>query len=171
MTANHFFSWLQRFNEYISRDPNRKVVLCANNCAAHESVDILPILSNIIVKLLTSNKTSKMQPCDAGIIEAMKVRYRMFHMERAIDLIEMSTKQVYHVDILSAMLAFKIIRNLFKNQLSRTVGIRLESLYGKTLIWMIQLQMMVRFRKYERKSKLTSPNLIQPASVSLRIIY
>ena len=118
MTANLFFSWLQRFNAYISRDPDQKFVLLVDNCAAHGSAYTLSILSTVIVKFLPLNTTSKIQPCDAGIIAAMKVRYRMFQMERAIDLTETNMKQIYHVDILSAMLAFK---NIWKNIQKSTI--------------------------------------------------
>ena len=99
MKAKLFFSWLQRFNAYIYRDFNRKVILLVDNCAANGSADTLPILSNVIVKFLVPNTTSKVQPCYAGIIAAMKVRYRMFQMERAIDLTETNTKQIFHTDI------------------------------------------------------------------------
>lgn len=52
-----------------------------------------------------------MQPCDAGIVAAMKIHYRTFQLERALDLADGETKNVYHVDILPAMLALKKIWN------------------------------------------------------------
>lgn len=87
--------------------------------AAHGSVCTLPPLGHVTVKYLPPNTTSKIQPCDAGVIAAIKANYRIFQMERAIDLTETNVRDIYSVDILSAMLAFKKIwKNMNKTVIS-----------------------------------------------------
>eukprot|EP00171_Calliarthron_tuberculosum_P002433 IDg2433t1 len=111
MTGELFKGWLDRFNSYF-KERNRKVLLLVDNCSAHGNATIFPAFSNVELVFLPPNTTSKLQPCDAGIIASMKVRYRSFQMERALDLAEEeSVLDIYKVDILSAMLAFKRIWN------------------------------------------------------------
>ena len=55
--------------------------------------------------------TSKIQPCDAGVISALKTKYRTFQLERALGLIDENVKDIYNQDILAAMMKFKNIWN------------------------------------------------------------
>eukprot|EP00171_Calliarthron_tuberculosum_P021816 IDg21816t1 len=81
---------------------------CAALGPAHGNATTLPSLSNVELVFLPPNTTSKLQPWDAGIIASMKVHYRRFQMERALDLAEEeSVLDIYKVEILSAMLALK----------------------------------------------------------------
>lgn len=50
-----------------------------------------------------------MQHCDAGIVAAMKIHYRIFQLERALDLADGNTSTINHVDMLSAVLALQKI--------------------------------------------------------------
>lgn len=54
---------------------------------------------------LPPNTTSRLQPVDAELIAAMKMQYRKFHLERALDLLDESEKHVYAVDMLTAVRA------------------------------------------------------------------
>lgn len=109
MTGALFSDWLVRFNASFSRQ-GRKVLLLIDNCSAHGKPETLPCLNNVEVLFLPPNTTAHIQPCDAGIIASMKVRYRMFQMERALELCEEEvSKEIYKVDVLSAMLAMKRI--------------------------------------------------------------
>lgn len=56
--------------------PNRIAHLITHNCSAHGTVETLPSLANVTVSFLPRHTTSKMQSMDAGVIEALKVRYR-----------------------------------------------------------------------------------------------
>lgn len=42
---------------------------------------------------------------DAGVIESVKVRYSTVQMELAVDLIDNNAKDIYKIDIFSAMRA------------------------------------------------------------------
>lgn len=109
MTGDLFNMWLHRFDVYITSQ-RRNVVLLIDNCGAHGRESTTPTLQSVEVVFLPPNTTSRLQPCDAGIIAAMKIRYRTFQMERALDLSEEEVvSDIYKVDILSAMLALKRI--------------------------------------------------------------
>lgn len=111
MTSSLFFEWLRRFNEFIARTNGRKVLLLIDNCSAHGTEDSIPKLSNVAVKFLPANTTSKLQPLDAGIIAAWKVRYRKMQYERALDLLQDEGKNIYKVDQLTAMKYGKALWN------------------------------------------------------------
>lgn len=111
MTSALFFEWLRRFERYIQRKPNRKVVLLLDNCSAHGRMESLPEMENVRVVFLPPNTTSKVQPMDAGIIASMKVKYRRYQMDRALGLSEEHIRDIYKLDILTAMKAFKGIWN------------------------------------------------------------
>ena len=53
--------------------PKRKILLVIVNCTAHpRGLE----LTNINIKFLPPNTTAKLQPCDQGIIQSLKVHYR-----------------------------------------------------------------------------------------------
>lgn len=107
MKTSLFFGWLERFQAYISKTPGRRALLLIDNCSAHGTVESLPSLSNVRVVFLPPNCTSKIQPMDAGIIAALKLRYKRMHMERALDNLDAEVKNIYKVDVLTAMRWFK----------------------------------------------------------------
>ena len=71
MTTVLFTQWLERLNNQM-RLQNRSILLLVDNCTAHPEVN----LSNVKIVFLPKNTTSHLQPCDAGIIQAMKLHYR-----------------------------------------------------------------------------------------------
>lgn len=107
MTAALFFEWLERFQTYVAKRPERKVLLLIDNCSAHGNKEALPSLPNVRVEYFPPKCTSIVQPMDAGIIAALKLRYKRRHMERALENMEVQTEDVYKVDILTAMTWFK----------------------------------------------------------------
>lgn len=111
MKSDLFFSWLHRFDNFIGKQQGRKLALQIDKFSAHESPQTLLDLQHITVYFLPPDTTSKVQPCNAGIIAVRKVHYRTFQLEYALDLAESETKNIYQEDILSAMLAFKRIWN------------------------------------------------------------
>lgn len=111
MTTELFYAWLGRFNNYIGTTDGRKVLLLMDNCSAHGSIDSMPSLSHVEIQFLPPNTTSKLQPLDAGIIAAMKTRYRVLQMERALDLVDENVRNIYKVDILTAMRWVKRVWN------------------------------------------------------------
>ena len=80
-----FQQWLDKLNSKMKRD-NRSILLFIDNCTAHPDVQF----SNVRLLFLPPNTTSKLQPCDAGIIQATKMHYRklllrnvLFRMDEA----------------------------------------------------------------------------------------
>lgn len=78
-------------------------MLLIDNCSAHGSVDSLPPVENVDVVFLPPKTTSKLQPLDAGIIAALKIRYRQLQYDHAIDRIDAGIDNVYKVDQLTVM--------------------------------------------------------------------
>ena len=71
MTAELFQQWLKKLNSKMKRE-DCFILLLVDNCTAHPDVQF----SNVKSVFLPPNTTSKLQPCDAGIIQATKVHYR-----------------------------------------------------------------------------------------------
>ena len=75
MTQTIFADWLKGFDVHVR---GRKVLLILDNCNAHISLPAIPnivTLHNTTVLYLLPNTTSKIQPCDAGIIRNLKAYY------------------------------------------------------------------------------------------------
>ena len=71
MNGDLFHQWLQKWNRKLS-GKNRHVLLVIDNCPTHPH-DLQ--LTNITIKFLPPNTTAKLQPCDQGIIQSLKVHY------------------------------------------------------------------------------------------------
>jgi uncharacterized protein YeeX (DUF496 family) len=63
--------WLNEVNRKMKR-ANRKILLFVDNATSHVDLN----LSDVAVRFLPPNLTSKMQPLDKGIIQSMKLQYR-----------------------------------------------------------------------------------------------
>lgn len=116
MTAEILFDWLKIFDSHMSREV-RNTLLLIYNCSAHVINETFPELLRIEGLFLSPNTTSKNQPCDAGIISALKVRYRRFQMERSIYLSEENASKIYKVCALMEILAFKNIGKIYAHLL------------------------------------------------------
>lgn len=88
-----FIEWLNRFQNFVARKPDRKGVLLLDNCTAHATVETLPSLRNVCIEFLPPNCKSKIQPMDAGIIAALKFRYRWMNLERILDSVDAKMKK------------------------------------------------------------------------------
>ena len=76
MRCNHFsYSWTE-------------CCLLEDSCSALVSVETLAELLSVTVLSLPPNRTSRAQPMDAGVIVAIKLRYRPMQMERAVDMVD-----------------------------------------------------------------------------------
>ena len=85
MTSQLFQTWLNTVNTKMKSE-DRSILLFVDNCSAHPDV----VRSNVKLIFLPPNTTSKLQPCDAGIIQTVKMHYRkqllrsvLFHMDEA----------------------------------------------------------------------------------------
>ena len=83
VTSDIFCEWQDIVNNKMKR-PNRKITLLIDNCSANPHVE----RSNIKLVFLPPNVTSKLQPCDAGIIQAVKLRYRTKLLRRVAFLLD-----------------------------------------------------------------------------------
>ena len=63
--------WVTSINNKM-KIQKRKILLLIDNCPAHPPVTA----SNVKLVFLPPNTTSRLQPCDAGIIRAFKAHYR-----------------------------------------------------------------------------------------------
>lgn len=103
MTRVLFFSWLLLFSAYIQKFFLKKVPLLFDNCTAYGCADDLPALLNLNVRFSPLNTTSGTQPCDSRIISCMKTLHKWKLITRVLDNIDVSVKDIYSVNILTAM--------------------------------------------------------------------
>ena len=103
MTRALFFDWLRRLDNFIGRTTGRKIILFLDNCAAHGTVLTLPTLHNVEVYFLPPNTTSQVQPLDAGVIAALKAKFRRRMMFRVFENMEVGNQSIYNIDVLTAI--------------------------------------------------------------------
>ena len=118
MTGDIFRDWLQKWNQKLLSQ-KRTILLVIDNCTAHpRNLE----LSNINIKFLPPNTTAKLQPCDQGIIQSLKVHYRHQLVKRL--LLSMESGEDLKISMLDAMQWLKIawdkvtaeiIRNCFQH--------------------------------------------------------
>jgi hypothetical protein len=72
MTGKIWGEWVHQIDSRM-RSLGRHIALIIDNCAAHVEVTGL---TNIKIINLPPNTTTSLQPCDQGIIQAFKKRYR-----------------------------------------------------------------------------------------------
>lgn len=105
ITSSLFHDWLNRLDKHFN-STYRKVLLLVDSCSSHRSHKTASNLENVELYFLPPSTTSKIQLCDAGIFATLKVRYRSYHMDRALDMAEdEQIKDIFKVDVLSAMQA------------------------------------------------------------------
>ena len=79
-----------------------KILLLLDNCGVYPDVQ----LRNVKLVFLLPNTTSRLQPCDAGIIATLKAHYRkrlMRHILREMDTANTATELSKRVDMLDAI--------------------------------------------------------------------
>ena len=97
MTGEIFQLWLEKWNRKLC-SKNRNILLVMDNCAAHpRGLNF----TNINIKFLPPNTTSKLQPCDQGIIQSLKVHYR--HQLLRATLQTMENGNQHRITVLDAM--------------------------------------------------------------------
>ena len=80
---------------------NRKIALFIDNCSAHPRIQGL---KSIEIIFFPSNTTSEIQPCDQGIIKALKVPYRKNMVKRLITTINIgSTAANFKITLLDGL--------------------------------------------------------------------
>lgn len=109
MNTGLFFTWLHRFDSFISRVVDRKVLMLIDNASAHCTRETVPILPNVEVIFLPPNTTAKFKLLAAGIVACLKQGYRNWQYDMAVDNLDSNRSKVHKVDQLTAM---EIIRGV-----------------------------------------------------------
>ena len=73
---------LEEINRRMRRE-QRKIILFLDNAGCHP-VSLGEMFPNIKVVFLPSNKTSRLQPLEAGVIKNFNVRYRKFLLKLVV---------------------------------------------------------------------------------------
>ena len=105
MTSKLFEEWLDKLNQSMQQK-GRSILLLVDNCSAHPDVH----RSNVKLVFLPPNTTSKLQPCDAGILQAVKLVYRKKLLRRVISLMDdaaSATEICKAVNVLDAIMWLK----------------------------------------------------------------
>ena len=92
MTSELFKEYVVWFDGEVSRmfkEDDDKVLLLVDNCSSHKLPPGLQ-LRRVVVHFLPPNTTSVLQPCDAGIIRALKAAYKNKLMSAAADFYDQS---------------------------------------------------------------------------------
>jgi hypothetical protein len=95
--------WLRAFDLHVF---SRKVLLILDKFSRHTSVEKIPDhirLRNTTILYLPPNMTSKIQPCDAGIIRNFKAYYRCRFNRALLQRIEDKVSEPKKVNILGAI--------------------------------------------------------------------
>ena len=75
IVSDIFSSWLVKLDKKFQRE-HRRVAMVVDNCHAH--------LKAVKLVFLPPNTTAKLQPCDQGIIQNLKVHYRKYLLLKLI---------------------------------------------------------------------------------------
>jgi hypothetical protein len=90
MTGYVFLQWIKKVNQ-VMKSQKRKLLLFLDNATSHS--DSLK-LSNVTLRFLPPNTTSKLQPLELGIIRAFKARYRKHMLKHLIAKIDMCDDKI-----------------------------------------------------------------------------
>lgn len=102
MTGELFRQWMHQVNNLMVHQ-QRHILMFVDNCSAHPDIQ----MSNIKLVFLPPNTTSRLQPCDAGIIKAVKGNYRkrlLRHLLLKMNEVSSVTDLVKEVTVLDAIL-------------------------------------------------------------------
>ena len=92
MTGYSFLQWIKKVNQGM-KSQKRKILLFLDNATSHS--DSLK-LSNVTLRFLPPNTTSKLQPLDLGIIRAFKARYRKHMLKHLVAKIDINMLDAIH---------------------------------------------------------------------------
>ena len=114
MTSILFNGWLTRLNNKMQFE-QRHIMMFVDNCSAHPDIQ----LSHVKLVFLPPNTTSRLQPCDAGIIQAVKMQYRkqlLRHVLRKMENDETGTASALSksVTVLDAIMWLKVAWDALK---------------------------------------------------------
>ncbi|KAK3784006.1 hypothetical protein RRG08_025201 [Elysia crispata] len=94
MTSQIFEEWLKKLDRKMLMQ-GRSIAMIVDNCPAHPSIQGLRAVELIFLP----PNTSVLQPCDQGIIQALKARYRKRVLKRLIASIETHDDNKVHLKL------------------------------------------------------------------------
>jgi hypothetical protein len=121
MTSSIFGEVLAKLDAKMEKS-GRNILLFVDNAACHPEIN----LKNIKLVFLPPNTTSKLQPCDAGIIQMMKTMYRklllkdlLFEMERCSSVSQLAgnidvLQSIYYIDKSIKLLQPEALKKCFE---------------------------------------------------------
>ena len=116
MTSAIFEEWLRKWDAELTRR-NRKIALFIDNCSAHPRVQGLQSIELIF---FPPNTTSEIQPCDQGIIQALKVHYRKNMVKHLITAINSgSTAANFKITLLDGL---QMLRRAWESVTESTIS-------------------------------------------------
>lgn len=98
MTSVLFDEYVRSFDQMMH---GRRVLLVVDNCPAHPRN--IEGLRNVELFFLPPNMTSKIQPCDAGIIRAFKMHYRRRFYRKILEGYEVGQSDPGKINVLDAI--------------------------------------------------------------------
>ncbi|KAL5155498.1 ARS-binding protein 1 [Glycine soja] len=98
MTSVLFDEYVRSFDQMMH---GRRVLLVVDNCPAHPRN--IEGLRNIELFFLPPNMTSKIQPCDVGIIRAFKMHYRRRFYRKILEGYEVGQSDPGKINVLDAI--------------------------------------------------------------------
>ena len=113
MTSQIFSDWLTSINNKM-RIQGRNILMLIDNCSAHPELQ----MSNVKLVFLPPNTTSKLQPCDAGIIQNLKQLYRKRMMRSILMNMEdckTATELAKKITVLDAILWLRYAWDMVSN--------------------------------------------------------
>jgi len=114
MTSTIFEDWLRKLDKRLKAQ-RRRVLMIIDNCPAHPKMSNLEAITLIF---LPPNVTSRLQPCDMGIIKNLKVKYHELVAQRLLNSIDTMTK-FQEINILDTM---QMLRSAWRDVTSQTVA-------------------------------------------------
>ena len=108
MTSKLFTRWLHQINNKVIKQ-GREILLFIDNCPSYAAVD----LSNLKIQMLPLNTTARLQPCDAGIKQAVKLKRRRIFLRQNLfrtdsDETTTATKISKSVSLLNAIIWLRV---------------------------------------------------------------
>ena len=111
MTQAIFSEWLKKLDRKMVQK-KRKIALILDNCTAHPQLE----MNNIKLIFLPRNTTSKTQPCDAGIIQNVKVHYKSRLVRRMVQAFD--SNEEFEFNLLDALY---LLRNSWDSVKAETI--------------------------------------------------
>ena len=102
MLSHIFTSWLTKLDKKFMQE-GRKVAMIVDNCPSHPNIQSQLNATKLV--FLPPNTTSKLQPCDQGIIQNLKVHYRHMLLQKMVFAVD--NKEQFSVNVLEALRILK----------------------------------------------------------------